>query len=150
MTLTQTILGEQDVFGGVNQADVASGDYAAIYNASELCIGVAKGSTATTNSFTISGNGGPTGNYRIRATVEGDVSAWAGASAALKTTGGTTIATFGPGYVLGSVVQALSATTYDWVITVGNTATTEPGAGDPSNPVYTGIPHGLKLFVEPV
>lgn len=148
MTLTQTITGEQDVFGGFNQNDAASGDFAAIYNAGEILAGAALGSTANTNAFTISGSGGVTGKYTISAfPTDGPVN-WQGGSAALMT-GATTIATFGPTAAQGSVTQALAAGTYFWQLTVGNAVPTEPTAGFP-HPPYTGIPIGLKLIVNPV
>ena len=147
-TFNQTITTEQDVFGGVNQLGATSGDYSAIYNATELMNALSLGSTVNTNAFTISGAGGVTGKYTISAfPTDGPVN-WQGGSAVLMT-GATTIAPFGPTAAQGSVTQALAAGTYFWQLTAGNAAPTEPTAGFPHQP-YTGIPVGLKLLVNPV
>ena len=146
-----TITGEQDVFGGVNQAGAASGDYAAIYNACQLCVGVAKGSTVNTNSFTITGSGGRTGKYLVSSVCTGVLPLrYEGAAVSLMT-GATAVATFGAGEPLGSVVATLAAGTYFWQITVGNPTISTPGSGDPVYPANSnGIPNNLDLFVIPV
>lgn len=85
-----------------------------------------EGATSATDPFTVTGNGGPAGKYRIKATAAN----WNGGASSFQTASGTVIASFGGDGRAGHVDTTLSAGGYRWS--------------------HTGSPQGLQLAVQAI